>query len=128
MNHLERWEQLCPTEKLQNDREWAPVAFMFAANDELWRKAASHMRSKTRDINWSKILEEDFGSGHRAAIYWAFSLWAGNSWRVYDENDRLVKTIDTMDEAYSMNEALRRIALDALAWRWLNKRPFEFSR
>lgn len=72
-----------------------------------------HINPKKREIKWESILRTDFGSGHYAAIYWAFTLWAGNSWPKEDGS-----RIDTMSEAYYMDEYLRRTAITALELRW----------
>jgi len=110
--HLNSFESLCPG-KLIADTEWIGPIFILTSDSELRNKTAKHIDPKRREIKWSKIFDLDFGSGHRAALYWAFSLWAGNSWS-NDEGEQ----VDTMDKSYYMDEKLRRTAITALELRW----------
>ncbi len=110
--HKAAFLSLCPG-KLLNDAEWFAPVFVLTSDYELRRKAAKHINPDRREIRWQKIFDTDFGSGHRAALYWAFSLWAGNSW-VYEDDSR----VDTMDKIYFMDERLRRTAITALELRW----------
>lgn len=114
--HKAAFLSLCPG-KLLNDVEWSSPIFIFTSDEELRRKTAKHIHPKKREINWDAILDTDFGSGHYAIIYWAFTLWAGNSWRL-DKNGEYCEPIDTMSRAYSMDENLRRTAITALELRW----------
>ena len=110
--HKEAFLKLCPG-KLLNDSEWSSTVFVLTSDAELRRKATPHIKIKKREIDWDKILSTDFGSGHYSAIYWAFTLWSGNSWPK-DDGSR----IDTMSEAYYMDEELRKTAITALKLRW----------
>jgi len=99
------------------DVEWSSPIFIFTSDEELRRKTAKHIHPKKREINWDAILKNDFGSGHYSAIYWAFTLWAGNSWQWNDKGER-IEPIDTMSRAYYMDENLQRTAITALELRW----------
>lgn len=110
--HKDAFLSLCPG-KLLTDTEWIGPIFILTSDSELRRKTLKHVNSKRREIKWSRIFDTDFGSGHRASLYWAFSLWAGNSWSNDDES-----TVDTMDKAYYMDNTLRRTAITALELRW----------
>lgn len=118
-DHKNSFISLCPG-KLLNDMEWVGPVFMLTSDSELRRKAAKHIHPKKREIKWESILDTDFGSGHYAAIYWAFTLWAGNSWRI-DKDGEYCEPIDTMSRSYSMDDNLRRTAIAALELRWRMK-------
>jgi hypothetical protein len=109
--HRETFLNLCP-DKLFTDAEWIAPVFILTSDEELRRKTVHHINPSRRSIDWDAIVSTDFGSGHRAALYWAFSLWAGNSWPT-DEG-----FIDTMDMAYYMDYDLRKTATIALMLRW----------
>jgi hypothetical protein len=102
--------------KLLTDQEWIAPIYIITSDAELRRKAMIHVNPKKREIKWHKIFDTDFGSGHYAALYWAFSLWAGNSWFNEDGNH-----IDTMSRAYSMDECLKQTAILALKLRWFKE-------
>lgn len=110
--HKSTFLDLCPG-KLLTDTEWIGPVFIMTSDSELRRKTLKYIKPERREIRWSKIFDTDFGSGHRAILYWAFSLWAGNSWIDEDENQ-----VDTMDKAYFMDDNLRRTAITALELRW----------
>jgi len=114
--HLNSFKSLCPG-KLINDVEWSSTIYILTSDSELRRKTKKHIHPKKFEINWDEILKTDFGSGHYAIIYWAFTLWAGNSWRL-DKEGEYCEPIDTMSRAYSMDETLRRTAITALELRW----------
>ena len=114
--HKTAFLSLCPG-KLLNDVEWSSPVFILTSDEELRWKTNNHINPKKREINWDGILSNDFGSGHYSAIYWAFTLWAGNSWQWNDKGER-VEPIDTMSRAYYMDEDLRRTAITALELRW----------
>ena len=117
--HLDDFVNLCPG-KLMYDVEWSSTIFIFTSDPELLMKTEQYINPSRREIEWFEIMGNDFGSGHRAAIYWAFTLWSGNSWR-YDSEGNSVNPIDTMSEAYSMDDVLRRTAITALQLRWRSK-------
>lgn len=114
--HEATFKRLCPG-KLLTDQEWIGPMFVFSSDDELRKKTLKHINPKSREISWISILKTDFGSGHRSIIYWAFTLWSGNSWH-WDENGDHIEAIDTMDRAYLMDIDLKRIAITALELRW----------
>lgn len=109
--HRALFQAMCPG-KLINDTEWLAPVYVLTSDAELRNKTVSHIKPSRREIKWKKIMDTDFGSGHRAALYWAFSLWAGNSWPT-DEG-----FIDTMGKSYYMDEDLRKTATIALMLRW----------
>lgn len=116
--HLEAFEEVAPG-KLREDLEWAPTVYMLSADSELRGKTARYLHPAKRGINWDGILSNDFGSGHYAAIYWAFSLWGGHSWGGWeDDNGNEIAKIDTITRAFSMDSRLKFVALVALAFRW----------
>ncbi|AFM43600.1 hypothetical protein Desaci_4775 (plasmid) [Desulfosporosinus acidiphilus SJ4] len=110
--HEKAFISLCPG-KLQTDQEWIAPIYIITSDAELRAKAMVHVEPERREIRWQKIFDTDFGSGHYAALYWAFSLWAGNSWVKEDGS-----IVDTMDRSYSMDEKLKRTSIFALKLRW----------
>ena len=108
--HRALFQAMCPG-KLLTDAEWIAPVYVLTSDNELRFKAAKHIKPAHREIEWEKIMQTDFGSGHRAALYWAFALWAGNSWR-YPE------LVDTMDKAFYMDHDLRVTVTYALMLRW----------
>ena len=110
-SHREAYLNLCPS-KLIDDVEWIGPIFIMTSDEELRRKTLNFINPDRREISWSKIFDTDFGSGHRAILYWAFSLWAGNSWVDESENQ-----VDTMDKSYYMGDNLIRTAITALELR-----------
>jgi hypothetical protein len=69
----------------QNEKQQSPktilppelraVLTILESDDELKRKALPHVNIERQDINWNNIFANDFGSGHRACLSWAKSLW-----------------------------------------------------
>jgi len=59
-------------------------------------------------IEWDQIFSFAFGSGHRAALVFAFGLWA----------DQLRDGSDPFDAAFSLNPTLQRAVFQGLAIRW----------
>lgn len=116
--HLRAFEEVTPG-KLRNDLEWASAVYMLTMDTELRDKAACHLKPGSRDINWYGILANDFGSGHYAAIYWAFGLWGGCSWGGWEDDDgKMIPKVDTISRAFSMDSKKMFIALVAQAFRW----------
>jgi len=111
-DHKTTFLSLCPG-KLLNDMEWVGPIFIMTSDYELRNKTMKHIKPERREIKWQNIFDTDFGGGHYAALYWAFSLWAGNSWM----NEDGIR-IDTMDRSYYMDIDQKRIAITALELRW----------
>lgn len=117
-SHLEAFEKFAPS-KLRDDLEWAPTVYMLTSDQELRSKTNRHLKPKRRDIKWSRIMETDFGSGHRAVAHWAFGLWAGNSWGGWQNDDgEEIPRVDITSMACSMDQKLRFVALVAQAYHW----------
>lgn len=117
-DHLKTFETLTPG-KRRDDKEWASTVYMLTADIELRIKAVPHINPVTREIHWDSILSTDFGSGHNAAIYWAFGLWGGRSWGGWEGDDRKkVPMVDIVSRGYSMGSSLQFVSLVAQAHRW----------
>ncbi|MDW7674917.1 MAG: hypothetical protein SCK28_10300 [Bacillota bacterium] len=72
-----------------------------------------------REIDWPKIFDTDFGSGHKAVLYWTFAMWAGRSWGGWEEDDgKIVPMVDVMSSSSSIGKLLCTIVHQALALRW----------
>ncbi|OPY63658.1 MAG: hypothetical protein A4E56_00381 [Pelotomaculum sp. PtaU1.Bin065] len=118
--HLRAYENLTP-EKLRDDLEWASTVYILTMDTVLRDKVACHLKPRHHDINWDGILATDFGSGHYAAVYWAFGLWSGRSWGWggWEDNDgKKIPIVDTISRSFSMDSRLRFIALVATAFCW----------
>lgn len=116
--HVRAFEEATPG-KLREDIEWAPTVYMLTSDAELRNKAAHHVNADKRKINWDSILATDFGSGHYAAIYWAYGLWGGCSWGGWEDNEgKKIPKVDTISYAFSMDSKLSFAALVAQAFRW----------
>jgi len=112
--HLERFKELTPG-YLGADPEWLPVAFIISSDDELWKKCRKHINVGRREIDWMKIFKTDFGSGHRAALQWAYAMWAGRSWGgLIDERGNEIEKIDTVAYTNNMGERLAKTVYQAL--------------
>lgn len=117
-NHREAFELYTPG-KLRTDLEWSSTVYMLTMDDELRNKASRHLNPVDRSISWDDILSTDFGSGHYAAIYWAFGLWGGRSWGGWEGDDgKMVPKVDITSKSYSMGSCLQFVALVAQTHRW----------
>jgi hypothetical protein len=117
-DHFNAYEVLTPG-KRRKDIEWAPTIYILTADRELRSKTVPHINPSTRDIDWDGIISTDFGSGHYAAIYWAFGLWGGRSWGGWEGRDgKKVPVVDVVSRGYSMGAPLQFVALVAQAYRW----------
>lgn len=59
-------------------------------------------------IGWNRIFKIPFGSGHKAAAHWMFSVWT----------DEVGPKANPFDAALSMSVDLQMACLKALALRW----------
>lgn len=78
------------------------------ADDELKTKTMKFVNFEKKEINWNGVFSQDFGSGHRAALLWAKSIFL----------DRAPAKVDPFDRVYSMDMHLRIAVLNALYIRW----------
>jgi hypothetical protein len=116
--HLNAYELFTPG-KLRDDKEWSSSVYILTADFELRKKVSRHIRPVNRSIYWDGILSTDFGSGHYAAIYWAFGLWSGSSWGGWEDDDgKKIHKVDITSKAYSMGPCLQFVVLVAQAYRW----------
>lgn len=83
---------------------------IFNADGELRRKALPHVSVwSSHSIDWESVMENDFGSGHCAAVKWARAIW----------EDRVPEgRSDPFERAFAMDGWLRGTVLKALAVRW----------
>ncbi len=92
----------------QASPELRAVLTILNADEELRLKALPHVSVERREINWERIFRNDFGSGHRAALLWAKSLF----------RDEAPAKVDPFDRAFSMDNHLRVAVINAIAIRW----------
>lgn len=88
--------------------ELRAVLDIFSHDKELQRKALPHVDIERQSIDWDAIFGNDYGSGHRAAVLWAYAIWA----------DHAPAKGDPISAAFSMGSQLRLTVLHALATRW----------
>lgn len=116
--HLKAFEKVTP-EKLREDIEWVPAVYIFTMSGEMRRKTEMWIITDHREIEWQRIFDTDFGSGHRAALHWAFSLWSAHCWGGWeDEHGRLIPMVDIASRAFSMDRVSKMIVLMAVGFRW----------
>ncbi len=84
------------------------VLTIVSSDQELRRKALPFVNFERQEVNWSGIFKSDLGSGHRAALVWAKSLY----------RDEAPTKVDPFDRALSMDVNMRRAVLEAIAIRW----------
>lgn len=94
------------SEKLPS--ELKAVLMIFNADEELKRKALPFVNIKKREIDWYGISKNHFGSGHSAAIAWAKAIWM----------DKTQKDFDPFERAFSMENSIKQIVIQALKVRW----------
>lgn len=78
------------------------------ADQELCTKALPFINIERQEVDWSGIFKNDLGSGQRAALVWAKSLY----------RDEAPAKVDPFDRALSMDANLRGAVLKAVAIRW----------
>lgn len=78
------------------------------ADHELCTKALPFINIERQEVDWSGVFKNNLGSGHRAALVWAKSLY----------RDEAPVKIDPFDRALSMDANLRGAVLKAVAIRW----------
>jgi hypothetical protein len=88
-------------------REMQAVLEIFSYDEQLRHKALAHVDIERDRIDWKRVFDNDYGSGHFAAVVWAYCLWS----------NELTKT-NPFDIGFSMDAGLRRRVLRALAIVW----------
>lgn len=88
--------------------ELQAVVHIFSYDEELRTKALPHVNIEKQSVNWLLILRKTYGSGHYAAIAWAWCLWM----------DKTPERLNLFSMAFAMNEDLRKRVAEAIALRW----------
>jgi hypothetical protein len=83
------------------------VLHIFSYDEELQTKALPHVDVEKKTVDWYSIFRNNFGSGHYAAVAWAYCLWRGET-----------PDVNPFEAAFSMDAGLRRAVLRAIAIRW----------
>ena len=100
------------TQKLS--QQMCAVLILLSADAHLMKSIEPFINLNTETILWDEILKIPFGSGHRAAVSWAYGIWT----------DEMRPKANLFDGALSMSPALQVAALQALAKRWgLSRTP-----
>ena len=84
------------------------VLLILNADRRLMNSVSPFINFDTETIFWNEICKISFGSGHRAAVTWAYSIWT----------DELRPRANCFDAALSMTPDLQAAVLQALALRW----------
>ena len=103
-------QQTLETQKPQRkvSTQMRAVLMIFGADPYLMSMVGGHINLETETIHWDPILKFPWGSGHRAAVIYAYGVWT----------DEVRSRSNPFDAALSMNPALQMAALRALAIRW----------
>lgn len=88
--------------------ELQAILHIFSHDDELRTKALPFVNADKQQVDWSAICRQHYGSGHSAAVAWAYCLW----------RDTRPHDVNPFDMAFSMDAGLRRAVLRAIAIRW----------
>ena len=88
--------------------EMRAALLIFNADEYLMKQVAPFIDIERDSINWNVILKMAFGSGHKAAILWAYAVWTD------DQPERG----ECFDVAHSMSPHLKIAVLEALCLRW----------
>ena len=100
---------IAPSPKTQKlSQQMCAVLILLSADSSLMKSVESFINLNTETINWDEIFKIPFGSGHRAAISWAYGVWT----------DEMRPSANLFDGALSMSPALQVATLQALAKRW----------
>ena len=86
--------------------ELRAVIHILSSDAVLRRKALRYVNIARREIDWDSIFSQDFGSGHIAAINWAYSIWRDEPMR------------NPFSGVHSMEITLRKTVLEALGICW----------
>ena len=87
--------------------EMKAVLHIFNHDEELRPKALPFVDELMNSVDWYSIFRQPFGSGHTAAIAWAYSLWRD-----------AVEECNPFEMAFFMDAPIRRTVLQAIAIRW----------
>jgi hypothetical protein len=92
----------------QPSTQMRAVLTIFAADPSLMGIVSKHINRELESISWEPIFKFPWGSGHRAAIVFAYSLWT----------DQMRPRANPFDAAVTMDHALQIAILRAFAIRW----------
>jgi hypothetical protein len=84
------------------------VLIILSADADFEKAVLPHIEFATESIFWERIFSHPFGSGHRAALRFAYSIWA----------DEVMAGSNPFSDCLNMDAPLKRACLNALALRW----------
>lgn len=84
------------------------VLCVLEADQNLFERVKPFIDFEMETIYWGQLSRISLGSGHRAAVTWAYSLWT----------DEPRPRANAFDAALSMDSHLQSALLKALAIRW----------
>ena len=84
------------------------VLTILSSDRELMDAAGKHVDWINESICWEPILKIAWGSGHRAALSYAYGIW----------RDEIRPQSNPFEDALNMDLHLRRAVIRALAIRW----------
>jgi hypothetical protein len=103
--HEQIENQICQKKPSQQMRA---LLCLFSADPFLLDRVKPFIDLERESIHWDQIFKINFGSGHRAAVTWAYGIWT----------DEQRPRVNIFDAALSMDSRLQTAALQALALRW----------
>lgn len=110
-NFMQTQNQSPTTEKANSSRKFSmqmrAVLIIFNADPYLMEAVTPFINFETESIYFDKIMRLPFGSGHKAAVQWAYGCWV-------DEQPKG----NCFDGALNMNPQLKIAVLEALCLRW----------
>lgn len=86
-------------------RQLQAVLTIFNCSEELRTKTLPYVNLKDREIYWPNLLRQDFSSGHRSAINFAYTIWTGG---YNSDNDPFIHCL-------GMDRTVAQAVLTALA-------------
>ena len=95
-----------PQRKLSTQMQ--AVLLILNADPNLMERVRSFINVESETISWDPLLKMGLGSGHRAAITWAYGVWT----------DELRPESNPFDAALSLDPKLQVAVLKALGLRW----------
>ena len=84
------------------------ILIILSADAQLEKAVLPHIEFANESIFWDRIFNHPFGSGHRAALGFAYSIWT----------DEVMESSNPFSDALNMDAPLKRACLNALALRW----------
>lgn len=99
---------LQPVLKPKLSTQMRAVLMIFNADPYLSECVQPYVDTERDSICWDPLFKMGFGSGHKAAVILAFSIWT----------DEVRENCNPFDAALSLSPGLQMASIKALALRW----------